>query len=294
MGLASGRLGLLYAGDPLRTHWLTLVLFLPLLDAVAGDPDFEAAWREQTCSDQVILAAASSRVSTACGDRAVFSSSVSYRPLSGARGCEVWLTVQCASPVDTPYTGPGNPSVPTLYTDENFGGTALALGPGRYNLGELQLREGPDTWNDKAGSVRIPEGWTMRLCSEADGNGKCADLQSEHPKLGSTYVGNDSASFVEVAKGGLAPLLSCPRVFEHDGFGGTYLDVCNDVSSWNGTPWNDRVSSLQVPAGWTVQVCTDAEYGGTCVDLRADTRFLRDTPVGADKATSLRITARPR
>lgn len=259
--------------------------------AQAADPDFRASWRELTCGDDVIQASAKARAAPACGARKVGWTSVQYRPV-GAQGCDVWLAVTCEGTITSSFTGPGHPTAPTLYTDDTWGGTMLVLSPGKRNLADVPMRDGDDTWNDKTSAVRVPPGWTVRLCSEPDGNGKCTDLTAEHPKLGNTYVGNDSASSVEVVKGTLSPLLACPRVFENDNYGGMYLDVCHDVASWVGTPWNDKISSIMLPPGWKVRACADADHGGTCTELLGDVWALRDTPVGSDRISSLKIVAR--
>ncbi len=259
--------------------------------AFGADTDYRASWRELTCDDAVIQAAAKARAAPACGPRKVGWFSVQYRALGGT-GCDVWLAVACEGTVVSTFTGPNHPSLPTLYTDENWGGTSLTLVVGKQDLNLVPVRETTDGWNDKGGSVRVPAGYTVRLCSEPGLNGKCTDFSADHPKLGNTYVGNDNAASAEVVKGTLPSLIACPRVFENDGYGGMFLDVCNDVASWAGTPWNDKISSIQLPPGWVVRVCADADFGGTCTELLQDAWLLRETPTGSDRVTSLQIVRR--
>jgi hypothetical protein len=264
--------------------------------AVAGEPDFRAEWFELTCDDAKLSESAKAKAVPACsGGRRVGRTALQYKPNDQGSGCRVWLQAWCEGAWTGSFAPGDSPKLPTLYTDDGFRGTALVLEPGERNLGEVYVRDaGADTWNDKAGSIRVPAGLTVRLCTEPGGNGRCWDFGESHPKLGNTYVGNDQASWVQVVKGTLPPVFACPRLFENDGYGGMFFEVCNDVSSFVGTPWNDKASSMLLPPGWVVRVCTDADHGGTCADLKADAWKLGDTPVGSDRITSVRIVSRGR
>ena len=64
------------------------------------------------------------------------------------------------------------------------------------------------------------------------------------------------------------------------------------TTAWIGNAWNDRISSVRVPAGFKVQLFADINYGGRSVTLTADNANL----VGAgfnDAASSMKITAPP-
>lgn len=270
--------------------WLHLLAFV----AQAGESEYRAEWFELTCDDAVILASAKAKAAPACHGRKVGRTVVQYRPGTKGGGCEVWLHAWCDGTYVGTNTQGADPKVPTIYTDEGGGGTSLPLDVMEMDLGLAPMREGPDTWNDKAGSVKVPAGWTVRLCSEPGGAGRCADFTQAHPKLGNTYVGNDSASWVKVVKGTLPPVFACPRVFENDGYGGMFTEVCNDVSTWVGTPWNDKITSILLPGGWKVRACSETEFTGVCSDIDADVWNARDLSVGNDRITSMKILARGR
>lgn len=79
--------------------------------------------------------------------------------------------------------------------------------------------------------------------------------------------------------------------YEHVNYAGA--STCLSASSaWIGNAWNDRISSVRVPAGFKVQLFADINYGGRSVTLTADNANL----VGAgfnDAASSMKITAPP-
>ncbi|MDH0864567.1 peptidase inhibitor family I36 protein [Mitsuaria sp. GD03876] len=79
--------------------------------------------------------------------------------------------------------------------------------------------------------------------------------------------------------------------YEHVNYGGA--STCLSASSaWIGNAWNDRVSSVRVPAGFKVQLFADINYGGRSITLSADNANL----VGAgfnDATSSLKITTPP-
>ncbi len=65
---------------------------------------------------------------------------------------------------------------------------------------------------------------------------------------------------------------------------------CADAdSSWVGTAWNDRVSSVKVRSGYNVQLFDDINYGGRSVTLSADAPNLGSNSSFNDIASSFRI-----
>lgn len=268
------------------------LLLLGAAPAWAGTPDVLLQWTEPTCVDTAVVASARRRLTGVCGDAAVEGSTMQYRVVSN--GCEVWAHAWCGKAPDAPAPGmTGVVAVPTIYADKDFAGMALALGEGRYLLKDIPMRSGGD-WNDKAGSVRVPTGWAVRLCQEAGGAGKCSDFPEDLQDLGTTYVGNDTASWAVVSKGAATGAQRCPRAFEHDNFGGKMLEVCEDQPDLVQIGWNDKISSVVVPPGWAVAVCSNPAGAPPCVELSADTPRLNGTGVEPDTASSLRILRRPR
>lgn len=66
------------------------------------------------------------------------------------------------------------------------------------------------------------------------------------------------------------------------GYGpGTYSNI--------GSTWNDRASSIRVPAGTVVSVYEDGGFGGRCETFRGNDADLRDNPIGNDTITALKV-----
>jgi pimeloyl-ACP methyl ester carboxylesterase len=74
------------------------------------------------------------------------------------------------------------------------------------------------------------------------------------------------------------PPASPPPVFyEHIDFGGASFGAPADLA-FVGWEWNDRMSSVHVPAGRTVVLYEDAEYGGQSLTIAGDDVDLRQHP----------------
>lgn len=56
-----------------------------------------------------------------------------------------------------------------------------------------------------------------------------------------------------------------------------------------GSIWNDRASSIRVPAGTVVSVYEHGAFGGRCENFRGDDNDLRNNPIGQDSITSLKV-----
>lgn len=270
-------------------------LALVLVYAAHADDkvDVLEEWIEPTCDQIALGAAVAARSVSMCGAQHATDVTWQYQPEQSPLGCHLWVHAWCPDPKAPPYQAPGAVSTPTVYADNDFKGTALVLDGGPHELVTIPVRDGGN-WRQKIGSVRVPAGWTLRLCSESGGAGRCSDFTGDNPRLQDTYVNNDAAAYGLVGRGQLPPAYACPRVFENDGFGGKYLDVCADVADLTGGQWNDTISSVLVPAGWTIDLCANAQGSAPCATLTADTRALGSTIVGADKATSIMIKGRPK
>ena len=80
----------------------------------------------------------------------------------------------------------------------------------------------------------------------------------------------DSATFTYAVPAAPAPAPSGPVCFYADAnYGGDSFCASAD-SSWVGTTWNDRVSSVKVQAGYEVDLYADVNYGGGVLKLTAN------------------------
>jgi predicted chitinase len=77
--------------------------------------------------------------------------------------------------------------------------------------------------------------------------------------------------------------------FEHTEYRGA--SFCSEAdSAWVGAPWNDRISSVRVPAGTQVDMFFDINYGGRALTIGSDTANLVSLNFN-DFASSFRIRA---
>jgi hypothetical protein len=267
------------------------MLLLALTAAFAQDaaPDVSLTWTEPTCADEALTEAASRRSASVCGAAKVARTTFSYRPSRAVAGCEVWLSAWCADGPKAAFQAAGTVTVPTAYPDKAWAGVALALSPGTFDLTSIPF-PGGGTWADRVDSLRVPAGWTVRACHEPRGMGRCTDLVADHPELGTTYVGGDDAASLQVERGGLAPLWPCPRVFMDDGFKGKLMEVCADMPDLTGGEWNDRISSVIVPPGWTVELCANPRFEAPCKETTLELARITGGVLGPDQATSIRVT----
>lgn len=266
-------------------------MWMMMMAAMAAEPNtVSLEWLAPTCGDDDLRNESARRARGACGSSRVERWTYQYRVSRKSQGCEVWTVAWC-EPSNMTYVAPGDVTVPTLYSDKEFKGTALAIPDGDWELQQIPIRDG-GVWNDKAGSVRVPSGWTVRLCQEPGGGGRCADFKDDTPELHKTLVGNDAASYVMVVRGEIAPAHKCPLAFEHDNFKGRSLELCDDMLDMRGGSWNDKFNSVMVPPGWQVELCANPLGAGACKVADGDISRLGTTVVGSDKVSSVRIIAR--
>lgn len=262
-----------------------------VMGAMAAEPNtVSLEWSAPTCADGDLRDESARRARGACGSSRLERWTYQYRVSRTTQGCDVWTVAWCETSNMT-YAPPGDVSVPTLYSDKEFKGTALAIPDGSWELRDIPLRDG-GVWNDKPGSVRVPEGWTVRLCDEPGGTGRCADFKSDMADLRKSLVGNDAASYVMVARGDIEPAHACPLAFEHDNFKGRSLELCDDMLDMRGGSWNDKFNSIMVPPGWQVELCANPLGAGACKVADGDIAKLGETVVGSDKVSSVRVLAR--
>ncbi|WP_300752578.1 beta/gamma crystallin-related protein [Janthinobacterium sp.] len=157
----------------------------------------------------------------------------------------------------------------TVYADANFSGKNQVLQPGRYDMAALGI-----VGNDAISSLKIPAGWSVTLYEHAGFQGRSKRIAADTVMLDDGF--NDLASSIVVENtGGAAPLAA---VFSDGNYSGnrqvlspgrydmTALDIVG----------NDTISSIQVPAGWSVTLYEHAGFQGRSKVVTADTPMLGD------------------
>jgi len=94
--------------------------------------------------------------------------------------------------------GGGSPSGPTFYADINYGGTAVTLGTGNYDLAQLQAA---GIANDSISSIRVPAGYSVTAYADSGFSGTSWTFTADNPNLANT-ANNDAISSLRVTTTG--------------------------------------------------------------------------------------------
>jgi hypothetical protein len=92
------------------------------------------------------------------------------------------------------------------------------------------------------------------------------------------------------AAAGAVTAAADPQVcfYENANYAGAGL-CRSTTTSWIGPTWNDRISSIRVPAGFKVELFADINFGGRSVTLTADNANLTAVSMN-DAVSSMRVT----
>jgi hypothetical protein len=190
-----------------------------------------------------------------------------------------------------------NGSVLTVYANSNFGGQRASFSDDMPTLV-------PSGLNDKVSSIQVPAGETWEVCEDADYGGKCQVLSSNSTDLNSMGW-NDQISSIRrtdngrFRNGGFRGRRSgspdndngdgVVTVYSNINFDGERASFRDDAPTLVPSGMNDKVSSIQIPAGETWEVCQDVDYGNQCQVLSNSVPDLRSMG-WTDRISSLRRT----
>ena len=76
------------------------------------------------------------------------------------------------------------------------------------------------------------------------------------------------AVYAALAVGAASMAQAQVTLYENDGFAGRSITARGSLGNFDSSSFNDRASSIVVPAGQRWEVCTDVEFGGRCLVLR--------------------------
>ncbi|MFS4416950.1 beta/gamma crystallin-related protein [Maribacter sp. 2307ULW6-5] len=160
--------------------------------------------------------------------------------------------------------------VATLFQHGWYGGTAWGLGAGDHpDVSLAGINE-----ND-ASSLQVDQGYIVELYSEKNFGGDMLLLDESSPFLGPDGF-NDRVSSIKIYEFVAPPEPAVATLFQDSEYGGTAwgLDVGEyaDISLEN-IPLNE-VGSVQLEAGYVVELYPDLNFGGTPVILTSDTNDL--------------------
>ncbi len=207
-------------------------------------------------------------------------------------------------------------ATPIVFEHDHYAGRRLVL---TNNAATLHIW----SFGDNISSVCVPVGWTLRLYRHTsykgdvltvDGPFNLPDLKRESPggrRWGDLFSSAEVMGPATVANQPPPACANNPVLFEHDNYRGRPFDALNDVPdlklkavTFDGTTtypnsFNDRASSLCVPAGWTITLYEHVNYGGQSWRFAGPQNWgdlHRNGPSGqdwGDKVSSVRVQFRP-
>jgi len=185
---------------------------------------------------------------------------------------------------DTPYVGDdfdnvtsslvvsdtGDIGVVIVYQERDFDGSSQGLLPGGYDVGQLTVG------NDAISSLRIPGGWAVTLFEKGGFGGRSKTFTTDTPYVGDDFD-NITSSLVVRDPGDPSVVV----VYQDREFHGRSQALPR--GRYNLRPlWNDAISSLHVPTGWTVALYENLDLHEN-PNLRGRSKtFIADAPYVGD------------
>lgn len=154
-----------------------------------------------------------------------------------------------------------------LFQGENYSGPRYSATSSVQDLARVGF-------NDRASSATI-RGGSWQLCTDAYFRGQCTTLSpGSYPSLNAMGIGNQVSSLREIGwsgggggggntGGGGWSGGGSITLFESPGMSGRSYSLTQNLSNFGSTGFNDRASSAVVNSG-TWQLCSDADFGGSC------------------------------
>lgn len=271
-----------------------------------SDDSLSAEWNDRISSIRV---GANASVD-ACRDANFEGGCVAYRSNAAQLGDRNDTISSYRTPAEPDEPDEDEPRMPAadevcFYADVNYGGEAFCA---RMGQSDDSLGGG---WNDRISSIRVGANASVDVCRDANFEGGCAAYRSNAAQLGDW---NDTISSYRTPAEPDQPDEDQPDQDQPDqdqpeqpaeqagpgqvcfyadaNYGGASFCTTMGRSAESLGNFNDRISSIQVGAGASVDVCRDVNYGG-CTAFSSSAAQLGDlndaissfrTPAGAGDA----------
>jgi hypothetical protein len=200
-----------------------------------------------------------------------------------------------------------------LYVDADYRGTYIEVDRhvsdlrgstiGNDSVSSIQVRcegQGADWASGDDGWSEDPPDYGVTLFRNIGFSGTSQTFTEDSSDLRDTFLGNDSASSVQISSGCRA------RLHTDSDFRGTYIEIDRDISDLRGSRvGNDAITSLQVrcesgggdwssdDSSWggshLVTLYQHANFGGNAYSFDSDTSDLRTAFGANDEASSVRV-----
>lgn len=171
-----------------------------------------------------------------------------------------------------------------IFADKNFQGQGQILTEGRYN--DRQLTIG----NDALSSIKVPQGYTVRLFEHGNFDGKTLDVKADISDLVSLRWDNLTSS-IQVFKGEPPANIntgSIALLYQHSNFDGRSQVLGEGRYLTKDFGLAHDLTSLRVTQGYYVRLFEQDNFRGASIDITGDVNDL--SSVGwNDRAMSLQV-----
>jgi len=172
-----------------------------------------------------------------------------------------------------------------IFADRNFQGDGQILTEGRYNDTDLSIG------NDNVSSIKIPQGYTVRLFEDGGFDGSFIDLKSEVSNLNSMRW-EDKASSIQVFRGNppsnTASTGNSAILYQHGNYGGRNQSLGEGKYTSRDFSLAQDLTSLRIAQGFYILLYEQDNFQGKSVDVSGDVSNLSDIDWN-DKVKSLEI-----
>ena len=166
----------------------------------------------------------------------------------------------------------------TMYEHPNYSGKAIA-----FEEGSISRLRNTDVGNDRISSIRVPAGYVVLLYEDDYFNGRSWTYSKSVSKLPDGV--NDKASSIVVKKsggsgwggsggsggsGGWGWSGSSVKLYEECYYKGRSIDLKEGSYASMPSGFNNRLSSLRVPAGYEVMLYNSTNFQGKYTRLQSD------------------------
>lgn len=147
-------------------------------------------------------------------------------------------------------------------------------------------------WNDRISSIHIPRGWRV-VIYEHNWAGQSMTLTSNWSVRNWNDWWNDRISSIRVIPPNVGQCGTSfnngVTFFEHQNFNGASRTVSQDVQSLTSGWWNDKISSMRIPHGWTVILYEHCSFRGNSIVLTSDWTVLNWNDCWNDRVSSIKV-----
>jgi hypothetical protein len=171
-----------------------------------------------------------------------------------------------------------------IFADKNFQGQGQVLAEGRYN--DRQLTIG----NDALSSIKVPQGYTVRLFEHGNFDGRTLDIKADVSDL-ATLRWDNLTSSIQVFKGDAPSNMntgSIALLYQHSNFDGRNQALGEGRYLTKDFGLAHDLTSLRVMQGYYVRLFEQDNFRGASIDITGDVNDLSSMGWN-DRAMSLQV-----